>query len=313
MFLALLNALCLAGIGHQEVSPVLQEVLAVEEADSTFGRYRFVLALSEPLAPPSGTRSWPTVLLDGTPLHYPGIPRQGRIVFLYGGALPEGEVDLQLVPLGPTGGRSSVRLDAHARLRAARSTGRYEPPYVERSVGKRVDLHDAWARAGGVFAGRLLRADLADERETWNLTFERGTVLRHGAEPLDRPEILVPTPLAELELGARYLVFLAPEGDGTRGAHALVRLWQPGADPVLEHVRLMAAGALDPAGERRWLYESLASPVAEVRLAAAREILRLGGSFLPASPAEVERVAGWCSDEPASDVKAALQALTRGR
>ena len=88
-------------------------------------------------------------------------------------------------------------------------------------------------------------------------------------------------------------------------------------DFVLRYLRLLSAGALDPAHDParagRELHEALASPAAEVRLAAAREIARLGKALPPFEATESERIRGRIATEPASDVRRALRNLLQRR
>lgn len=302
---------------------MLESVLAIEDAQSVFGRYRVVFKTATPLPPARDASIGPRFHLGDRPITLPPYGPNGTLLFGYVDEIPKGSVAFTVTNAVPGDSASSqIVVDAEAMLGHSRpAPGEFEASHVRRSEDV-VDLWQAWNDADVVFNGSFVRRD-ADPRDRtlWALQFKVEEVLRDSGKGTPAPQVTFETRHVpeHYEIGARYLVFArvdAASGTIDPRPHVAVRIWWPTDDSVTGFVRTrVTLGDLthaDEALERRarsFLMGALASPAAEVRRTAAAELLRLPGHALALTPDEVNALRGRIVREPSPVVRRALQDL----
>lgn len=306
----------------------IESVVAVEEADGIYGRYRIVFTTRDRLPPPRDSLPDPAFVLDGDPVVLPpGSDRSATLHFGYFNELPSGRATLRAVfPFGPDDLKplvlSQVDVDAAAMLARARpAPGEVEGSHIRRSPAV-VDLWEQWTTADVVFAGTFVRNDI-DQRDKniQQRIFRVDEILRPGSGVSigETPMFHAGSPAEVYELGGTYVVFASADPtlkgvDPDR--YVAVRIWWPDADFVTEFLKRRAAlGDLAHSDQTTrqlavaFLTDELSSPAAEARRSAARELLRLLPARVALAPEQVDLVRRRLLSEPSPEVRAAFSEL----
>ncbi len=313
----------------------LEQIIALEEAASSLGRYRIVFTTRAPLPTPTDTFPGVAVYLNDLPVRLAPFAPAGTEHVGYVSALPAGQSVLRATGLDARRPiESEISVDTTILSKSAPPRGAYEAPHIRRSEAA-PNLAALWNSAESVFVGVLVRRESHPASKLhWRLYFKRDENLRGAAAKRDGAAATADSELAilqatsvgeSLELGGRYLVFVTRRSSGEQRAAAdqltadefsTVRIWWPSADPVDVFIReyrdLIAAMPGDTAARRRlreWLLRELQSPSPEVRRTAAEELGRVATGDQKLNEDERRQLQPRLAAEPSPTAKDALRTL----